>query len=273
MRVLIDGVPVEPSEATISVFDLGLQRGDGVFEVARAYGGRLFDLEGHLARLRRSAAQSRLETPPLEAIAEWMQAVAADGGDCFVRCVVTRGGILNDIDAPARCIVAWEPLPEYGAHLRLLPIPAPWHSGGEPWDLMGAKTISYAPNMSTHRHAAEAGFDDALLVSRDGFVLEGPTFTVGWFVGEVFETPSLDLGILASITRAEALKAAVDIGVATDEGRFPIDRILAADEAVAMSTLKEILPITAMGDVSLASGPLSASLAAAFSARVEAALQ
>ena len=272
MRVLIDGVPVEPSEATVSVFDQGLQRGDGIFEVARSYGGRIFALEGHLDRLRRGAAQSRLETPPLETIAEWMRAVAADGGDCFVRCVVTRGGILDDIEAPPRCIVAWEPLPVFGTHLRLLPISAPWHCGGERWDLMGAKTISYAPNMSTQRRAVEAGFDNALLVSQDGFILEGPTFTVGWFVGEVFETPALDLGILASITRAEALKAAADIGVATDEGRFPIDRILSADEAVAMSSLKEVLPITAIGDVSLASGPLSAKLAAAFSARVQAAL-
>lgn len=273
MRVLIDGVPVEPSEATISVFDEGLQRGDGVFEVARSYGGRLFALEAHLDRLRRSAAQLRLETPPLEKIGEWIEAVAADGGDCFVRCVVTRGGRLADIEAPSRCIVAWEPLPDFGSHIRLYPISAPWHSGGEPWDLLGAKTISYAPNMSTHRHAREAGFDDALLVSSDGFVLEGPTFTVGWFVGEVFETPSLDLGVLASITRSEALKAAADIGIATDEGHFSIEKILESDEAVAMSTLKEILSITAIGDVSLPSGPLSAKLAAAFSARVQAALQ
>lgn len=272
MRVLIDGVAVDPAEATISVFDEGLQRGDGVFEVARSYDGKLFALEGHLERLRRSAEQSKLELPPLEKIAEWMQAVAADGGTCFVRCVVTRGAALPDIDAPSRCIVAWEPLPQYGAHLRLLPMAAPWHSGGEPWELMGVKSISYAPNMSAHRHAREAGFDDALLVSKDGFVLEGPTFTVGWFVGEVFETPSLDLGILASITRAEALKAAADIGVATDEGRFAIDRILSADEAVAMSTLKEILPIAAVGDVSLGPGPLSAKLAEAFSIRVQAAL-
>ncbi len=273
MRVLIDGVPVESSQATVSVFDEGLQRGDGVFEVAKAYGGRLFALDAHLDRLRRSAAQSGLETPPLGKIGEWMQAVAADGGDCFVRCVVTRGGTLAGIDSPPRCIVAWEPLPEFESHIRLLPMAAPWHSGGDPWDLMGAKTLSYAPNMSTQRHARQAGFDDALLVSRDGFVLEGPTFTVGWFVGDVFETPSLDLGVLASITRAEALKAAADVGIATVEGRFPIDRILSADEAVAMSTIKEILPITAVGDVSLASGPLSAKLAAAYLARVQAGLK
>ncbi len=273
MRVLIDGVPVDPAQAAISVFDEGLQRGDGIFEVARSYGGQLFAVEGHLERLRRGAEQSKLPLPPLEEIGQWMRAVAADGGDCFVRCIVTRGGALPDIDAPSRCIVAWEPLPDFGPHLRLLPMAAPWHSGGEYWDLMGVKSTSYAPNVSAHRHAQGAGFDDALLVSKDGFVLEGPTFTVGWFVGEVFETPSLDLGILASITRAEALKAAADIGVATDEGRFPIDRILSADEAVAMSTLKEILPISAIGDVSLAPGPLSAKLSTAFSARVRASLK
>ena len=189
-----------------------------------------------------------------------------------MRLVVTRGGDLPDIDAPGRCIVAWEHMSEPTTGLRLLPVAAPWHSGGTEWDLTGAKVISYAPNMSATRRAKGAGFDDALLISRDGWMLEGPTWTIAWFIDGVLETPAMDLGILASVTRSEVLETAADIGLTVVEGRWTLDRLDAAREVVALSTLKEVTPVVAVGESTFTPGASTGRLADAFSARVAAAL-
>ena len=272
MRVLIDGRPVAAEDAAISVFDWGLQRGDGLFEVVRSYNGRVYALDAHLDRLEEGARKLALPLPAREDLAAWLTAVAADGGDCRVRLIVTRGGALPDIDAPGRCIVAWEHMSEPADGLRVFPLEAPWHSGGVDWDLTGAKTISYAPNMSATRHAEAAGFHDALLISRDGWILEGPTWTVGWFVDGVLETPEMSLGILASVTRMEVLKTAADIGLTVVEGRWDLSRLDSAAEVIAMSTLKEVSPVVAVGERTFSPGESGSQLARAFSARVAASL-
>lgn len=272
MRILIDGKPVGQGDAVISVFDHGLQRGDGLFEVVRSYDGRLFALDAHLDRLEAGAAKLQLDLPARDDLTDWFTAVAADGGDCSVRLVVTRGGNLPGIDAPSRTIVAWEPPPVPNLAFRVVPLVAPWHSGGVDWDLTGAKTISYAPNMSATRNAKGQGFDDALLISRDGWVLEGPTWTIGWFIDGVLETPEMDLGILGSVTRSEVLNTAADIGLAVVEGRWTLDRLLQADEVVGLSTLKDVGGIVAVGDTAFQPGKLTEHLATAFSARVAASL-
>ncbi len=205
-------------------------------------------------------------------MAEWIWTVAADGGDCFVRLVVTRGGSVPDIDAPGRCIVAWERMPEDIEDFRVQPVEAPWHSGGVDWDLTGAKVISYAPNMAASRRAQREGYHDALLISREGWVLEGPTWTIAWFVDGVLETPSMDLGILGSVTRAEVLKTAADIGLVVVEGRWTLERLAAAQEVIALSTLKDVAPVVAVGATNFVPGDQTRRLAAAFTARVAASL-
>lgn len=272
MRVLIDGQPVDPEAASISVFDWGLQRGDGLFEVVRSYDGTIFALDAHLDRLEAGAEKLQLPLPSRDDMAAWLQAVAADGGDCRVRLIMTRGGDLPDIEAPGRCIVAWEHMAEPTTGLRIAPVPAPWHSGGVDWDLTGAKVISYAPNMSATRRAKNAGFDDALLISRDGWVLEGPTWTIAWFIDGTLETPEMALGILASVTRAEVLETASDIGLKVVEGRWSLDRFDGAVEVVALSTLKEVAPVVAVGERTFTPGEQTARLARAFSDRVAASL-
>ncbi len=269
MRVIIDGRPVDPGDATISVFDWGLLRGDGIFEAIRSYRGRLFQLDAHLARLQRSAALMHLELPDVSEIARWARAVGEDGQDCTVRILVTRGGSEPDIDSPGRVVVLWESAPDLPPSVSVRPTPAPWHSGGIPWELMGAKTLSYAPNMSAWRVARAEGYNDALLLTRDGDVLEGPTFSIGWVVDGMIETPSLELGILASITRTVALEEAARLGLEVAEGRYGLERVLGADEVFALSTLKEVKPVDRVGTTTFEPGPITARLAAAYRARVE----
>ena len=265
MRVLIDGVEVSEAEAGISVFDWGLQRGFGCFEVIRAYHGVPFRAVAHLDRLAGGAAALGLDMPPRAALEEWVRAVSRAGGDCQVRVLLTGGGRDPLVRADGRTIVLWEPLAPAPEALRLLPTDAPWHPGTDRSPFYAVKWLSYAANMASGDMARLRGYDDALLVTPEGLVLEGPTFSVAWVVGGRLETPSLGLGILPSITRAVLLEeAAPRVGLATTEGVFPLARLLEADEVLALSTVKEVVPLAALGEHSLPRGEWCGRLAIAF---------
>lgn len=92
----LNGRYVQRGEARVSALDRGFLFGDGVYEVIPAYGGRLFRLPGHLARLRNSLAGIRMESPLSDA--EWQQVLQrllqlnpAEGGDQSIYLQVTRG--------------------------------------------------------------------------------------------------------------------------------------------------------------------------------------
>jgi len=263
--VLIDG---EPSAGVIPVTDSAVVRGDGCFEVLRSYGGSAFAVAEHLDRLERSARLLQLPLPAREELAAWVGAVAEELGDGAVRVLVTRGAGVPGVSDPSRVIVfghRWNLPP---GPIRLTPVPAPWHAAGIPWDLAGAKALSYAPNMAAGRHAREAGAHDALLVTPEGLVLEGPTFSVAWVVGDVLETPGLELGILDSITRRFVLEDARRLGIEVREGAWGLSRLESASEALAMSTLREVQPIEAIGEVLFDEGPVTKRLAEVFAERI-----
>lgn len=260
-HVLIDGERVNPHVASVSVFDIALLRGFGCFEALRSYSGVAFRQGEHLDRLERSAASLGLELPPREKMEQWVADRAAVG-DCTVRVVATGGTDERGTGEDSRFIVFAEPLAHFDETVSLLPVEAPWHPDGAVSELTGAKTLSYGPNVAARIHAKAEGYGDALLVGRSGNVLEGPTNTVAWIYYGVLETPELGLGILASVTRKAALEVARKLGIPIKEGRFPLERMLAADEVMALSTLREIQPVTKIGDVEKQVGPLTRKLIA-----------
>ena len=260
--ILRNGRPVSSS---ISIFDPIVGRGDGCFEAFRSYEGRPFGLAEHLERLARSAAAMDIPLPPIPYIGEWARRAAAEQGDGVVRIYASAG---TEEEGPSLYVMA-APLPEIEPDYRLLAVDAPWHPAGADWELAGIKTLSYAPNMAATRVAQAAGFDDALLISRDGLVLEGPTSSVLWAVDGVIETPSLDLGILASVTRRIALSHARRYGIEVCEGRYPLARLSDADEVATLSSGREVKPVLAVGKLTFELGPLTALLAGAYQAEVE----
>lgn len=270
MVVLIDGKPA--ADPSISIFDAGLVRGDGCFEVLRSYDGRAFAVGEHLNRLERSSKMLGIDLPPRSALADWIAGVAAEGGDGLVRLMATRGGA-DRAQHPARVIVNWEPMPDIPDEMRLLPTVAPWHAAGADWSLAGAKTLSYAPNMSAIRDAQNAGYDDALLLATDGTVLEGPTFSIAWVTGGRLVTPTLELSILESVTRRVTLQLAGAAQIEVEEGSYRLEDVLAAPEAMVLSTVKEVAPVAAIGDHAYQAGPVTASLAELFAAEVHSRLR
>ena len=97
----------------------------------------------------------------------------------------------------------------------------------EPWLLPGVKSTSYAVNMAAEAEAKRRGADDAVFVDASGIVLEGPTTNIWWRRERTLFTPSLDLGILAGVTRAAVLELAGAAGYDVEEGAFPLDELQA----------------------------------------------
>ncbi len=263
--ILING---EPSDGLIPVTDSSVLRGDGCFEVIRAYGSVLFRLEDHLERLANSAAMLDIQLPPLEDIAKWASDSAGEVPDSAVRIVVTRGPNIPGLEGGPVVIVFAHTWSGSDQPARLYPVTAPWHAAGVAWELAGAKIISYGPNMATSRTAQGAGFDDALLLSLEGAILEGPTFSVAWVVDGVVETPGLDLGILDSITRRVFFELAGGLGLEVVEVTADLNRLGDASEVMAISTIREIQPVSAVGAKTWVPGPITKNLSEAFHAIV-----
>ena len=93
-------------------------------------------------------------------------------------------------------------------------------------------------------------------------MLEGPVTNVWWRVGETLFTPSLDLGILAGVTRAAVPELARGRWPVR-EGRFHADELRGADEAFTSSSVRELMPLAAVDDSPLGRGPAANELQAA----------
>ncbi len=244
----VDGAITLASAATIPATDEGLLRGDGVFEVIRVYDGQPFALEEHLRRLERSASNVRLplDLEAVRADANRLLAHAGDGPEqAQLRIVITRGG---------RRLMLTEPLPTSPEHVRLGSIT---YSPTRVLD--GVKSLSYAANMLASRLARERGYDEALLVTPHGRVLEAPTSSFFWVKdGEVL-TPPLDEHILASITRRIVIEQA-----GATERSCTLEELGGADEAFIASTTREVQAVSAIDEWTFdGPGPVTARVASA----------
>jgi branched-chain amino acid aminotransferase len=232
-----------------------LLRGDGAFEVVRVYDGRPFALGDHLDRIERSAANLRLDgVPRAELESEIPELLTARGGARFdgcLRIVLTRGG---------RRLLFTEPLPNTPESVRLGVVEyAPTHV------LDGIKSLSYGANMLCSRLARERGFDEALLVTPHGRVLEAPTSSLFWADAEgVLHTPPLSDHVLASITRHRVMEVA-DV----TEGPCTMDDLRSASEAFLASTTREAQAITGIEEIELPHGERTREVAAALRKRIE----
>jgi branched-chain amino acid aminotransferase len=256
---VVDGTVLPADEATIGVTDLGLLRGDGVFEVISVYEGRLFAMEDHLRRMANSAQNLRLEID-LGAVQADVDALLADAGPVTgaIRFFVTRGG---------RRVGLVEAVPAEREPLTLASI-----TYAPPRILDGVKSLSYAGNVLATRLAIEKGATEALLVTPHGRVLEGPTSS--FFVsldGETLVTPPLSDHVLDSITRRRLLALLPH----AREEVVTREELRGAREAFLASTTREVQPIARIDedDLPAVPGPLTQAAADAFAAHIRDALE
>lgn len=254
------GAPVDPADATISVFDRGFLYGDSVYETLRTAGGKLVEWTEHMQRLERSAAGIGLELPFDEA--ELLEAVhatmaAAANPESRIRIVVTRGAgpMMLDIRgaSDAQLVVFVQPLVELEAEAYERGVSA--HIiGHQPSPHPGLKTGNYLPNILAVKRAIELRGDDAILCNREGEIAEGATSNVFMVRGGSLTTPPLEAGLLAGITRQRVLGLCEQLGLRVDERRILPDELRLADEVFLTSSVRGVMPVTQLDDQPMSGG-------------------
>ncbi len=263
-KVAIDGEVVDSDEARVSVFDRGFLYGDSVFEVYRTYAGIPFAEMEHLERLARSAARIMIPMPvSVETLSSEVRATldAAGEGDWYVRVIVTRGtGPLTydptTASAPLRVIIAAPvsvpPAERYerGIAVALLEASRPTDDARA----AGAKASNYLANLLAVHEANQKGAQEALMLGRDGQILEGASSNLFIVKDGKVRTPEPQPGILVGITRATVIAAAVEEGIEVEEGEVRPEDLYGADEAFLTSSIREVMPVVSAEGRTIGSG-------------------
>jgi D-alanine transaminase len=247
-----DFQPLE--EARVSVLDRGFLFGDGIYEVIPVYGGRLFRLSRHLARLRNSLNGVRIDNPLTDTQWEAMlTALAArnGGGDQTVYMKVTRGtDSKRDHAFPSRIVPT--------VFAMSSPLPAQRDPGSEPgvgaitladirWKLCNIKAITLLPNVLLRQQAIDAGSVEAILIN-DGYAIEGAASNLFIVKNGLIITPPLSNALLPGITRDLILELAAANAMPYGEADVPEADLHDADEIWLTSSTREISPVVRLND-------------------------
>jgi branched-chain amino acid aminotransferase len=273
----VNGQVTPAEQARVSVLDHGFTFGDAVYETLRTYGGRPFQLDRHLERLRRSARRIALGLPAEGAgLARDLDRLLAQAGnpESYIRIVVTRGvGDLSyRLETPQGPTVVLLARP-------LVPVPSHFYADGvavivssvrrnHPRALDPAmKSCNLLNNILAAQEAQAKGAFEPVLLNDSGQVTETASANVFVVKSGALLTPPLDAGILPGVTRQIVLERAQAIGVPAREEPVAVEDLLAADEAFLTSSLKEVLPVSSIDGQPVGSGrpgPVTLRLLAAF---------
>ncbi|WP_341360607.1 aminodeoxychorismate lyase [Georgenia sp. M64] len=241
---------VAADEPHVLVTDLGITRGDGVFETVGIAAGRPQALDAHLARLARSAALLELPPPDLGVFRAATLEVAgalADAPSAWCKLVLTRGPEGEDrATGWAYGEVSRDWSRERTDGIAVVTLTRGYASDvttSAPWLLQGAKSLSYALNRAALREAQRRGADDVIFTSTDGYVLEGPTSTVVLRLGGVLVTPPVEAGVLPGTTQADAFELLAARGAATRTRPVRVAELADADALWLMSSTRLAAPV------------------------------
>jgi 4-amino-4-deoxychorismate lyase len=243
---------VDPGAPALSVGELSTQRGDGIFESIGVIDGHAQEVTAHLERLAHSAGLCDLPAPHLP---QWRQAVARAAAECpagesVIKLILSRG--VEHGPAPTAWVTATAAADFAAARtegIRVVTLDRGLDSGAParaPWLLLGAKTLSYAVNMAAIREARRRGADDAIFLSSDGIVLEGPTSSVILRRGDRFMTPAPGAGILHGTTQLSLFAHLDALGYETAYASIPETELEKADAAWLVSSVRLAAPVRAI---------------------------
>ncbi|MCW5816107.1 MAG: aminotransferase class IV [Labilithrix sp.] len=272
----IDGDFVAVESARVPFLDRGYQLGEGAFATLRAYDGRCFRADRHLAQLRRAAAAFGLSVP--RAVDDVLDEAATRTGaaDARVRVTVTD----------TTCSVFAEPMrvptdDEYARGVAVVTVsarripPACFGARDERTaeadrvDVAlgrldaSAKTTSYAMQTLARREAEARGAAEGIQLTLDGDLACATMANLFVVRGDALATPSLDSGCRAGVTRAAVLEIAKDVGLVAEERRVAARELRECDEAFLTSARIECLPIASVDGAPVARGSRAHALRAA----------
>jgi len=262
MRVLVmlDGTLADADAPLIRVDDLGLLRGDGVFETVLVVDGRPRELGPHLDRLARSAAMLRLPAPDRAAWERCVALVLANwtgGAEMALKLVYTRGPEFGD-GTPTGFALGM-PIGQKVLAARESGVAAVTLDRGydpeivarAPWLLLGAKSLSYAVNMAAIRHAESLGAAEVIFMAADGSVLEGPTASVVVASGRTLRTTPPSSGILRGTTQGALFRAAARAGWVTKVAPLTLADVRDADGVFMASSVRKITRVHTLDGAAL----------------------
>ncbi|MGC5050230.1 aminotransferase class IV [Micromonospora sp. DT48] len=244
--------------------DLGVLRGDGLFETMHLRDGRAWLRQEHLARLRVGAAAVELTLPADAALVELLDEVA-DGWPTEVegalRLICTRGPEGGGPPTVYATLSAVSPTARQarrdGVSVATLSLGVPAEARPElDWLPVGIKSTSYGASTAARRWAARVGVDDVLWVSSDGYALEGPTANLVWLAGKTLCTvPAARTGILPGTTVAWLLAHCGQVGCTAAERMVTPADLREADGVWLTSSVRGLVAVHTLDGVPLPVSP------------------
>jgi len=271
-KIWMNGELVDWNDARIHVGAHGLHYGSGVFEGIRAYetpkGTAVFRLTDHLQRLENSGRLLHMELGySLEELRAACHGLIAANGlpECYLRPIAFYGygelgvsALGNPVDV---VIMSWP----WGAYLGEEGLKKGISAKISSWQRIGPNVIPhvakatgvYLNSMLAVTEANRAGYDEAILLTSDGFIADGSGENVFMVKdGELF-TPDLSASILPGITRDTVIQIAQDLGYRVHEKPLIRSDLYLADEAFMTGTAAEVTPLRAVDDVEIGVGPIT----------------
>lgn len=263
MKVWVNGELIDGSEASVSVFDAGIQHGIGLFETMQAKGGTIFRARAHMERLARSAKElllsDRLHIDPLVDAAHL--AVSENGlEDARVRLTLTGGNLGSPTTSdghqdPTIFIVAQPPTiyPEAFFDQGVAVTIAPGRANPFSPDA-GCKTLGYWSRIQALQVAAGQQAGESLWLTPMAHLASGSVSNLFLVADGVLRTPvargeeegDLPAPVLPGITRAAVIDLADDLGMGTQKTELTLDDLLEADEAFLTNSSWGVLPVNSL---------------------------
>jgi branched-chain amino acid aminotransferase len=250
--VSVDGKLTRRDRAVVNPFDSSVQGGDAVWEGLRLYGGKIFRLDEHLARLRASAKALAFEQiPGAEEITEEIRRTVAANGmrdGVHIRLTLTRGvKITSGMDprlnqaGPTLIVLAEYKDPVYdtsGITLVTASVrrPAP--------DCLDPKIHhnNLLPSILAKIEANVAGADDAVMLDHRGFIAETNATHIFMVTGGTLATPTT-VSCPEGITRAAVLELAASAGIGCETGDYTLPQLYTAAEVFVTGTMGGLVPV------------------------------
>lgn len=240
-------------EAAISVKDISVLRGYGVFDFLRSYNGHPFHLARHIERLAKSARLIDLALPESEEdiFDLTMECIKRNNHSDFNVRIVVTGGISSSNYLPEKgnanlliMVTALSAMPEeyYSQGAKVIT------SNTERF-VPGAKSINYVPSIMAMKEAANQDALEALLVDRNGYIQEGTTSNFFAVINGRLTTPPGDR-ILPGVTR-EVILNLLENKIEVDVRPIHIEEIRTFDEAFITASNKEIIPVHTINSVKM----------------------
>jgi branched-chain amino acid aminotransferase len=251
-------------EAFISILDHGFLFGDSVYEVICTSHGNPYFQDEHFKRLYASASGISLKIPHDE---KWIKAQiqatldSAGNSESYIRIIVTRGEGDLDID-PSSCfhpnvIIFVKDIPqipdesyEKGIPVSLVSIKRNSRDALDP----AVKTGNYLNNVLARVEAQKMGAVDAIMVNPWGQLTESTTSNLFFVKEGRLLTPEKGCGILSGITREKLIQLAHVNGMALEEGTWPGEELLKAEEIFLSGTVKKVMPVSILDNRPVGTG-------------------